>query len=141
MPQTFIVDQAATFQAVAFLSCEPKMVFGQQVQEKAKDGTPKWEVQVVAGFRDNFGKVNNEVIKVGVTKHQNPSDGLGMYTPVHLVGFTVGVMEKTAREDKGKVIGFTVWYRADDIRSIAAAPSGAQQQGLITMTAATTGRR
>ncbi|WP_207921589.1 hypothetical protein, partial [Micromonospora sp. KC721] len=28
MPQTFIVDQAATFQAVAFLGAEPRIEFG-----------------------------------------------------------------------------------------------------------------
>ena len=122
MPQTFIVDQAATFQAVAFLSAEPRLVFGQQVQEKTKDGIPKWDLQVVAGFRDNFGKVNNEVMKVSYASHTNPVTELGMYTPVHLVGFTVGVMEKTAKEDRSRVIGFTVWYRCDEIRPYTVVP-------------------
>jgi hypothetical protein len=124
MPQTFIVDQAATFQAVAFLGAEPKIEFGSRdKQEITRDGLPKWDVQVVAGFRDNFGKVNNEVIKVGFAGPKNPSEFLGMYTPVHLVGFTVGVMPKTAKDDKDKVIGFTVWYRCDDIRPLNQAPA------------------
>ncbi|TDB64685.1 hypothetical protein, partial [Micromonospora sp. KC721] len=54
MPQTFIVDQAATFQAVAFLGAEPRIEFGtRDKQETTKDGLPRWDVQVVAGFRDN----------------------------------------------------------------------------------------
>lgn len=123
MPQTFIVDQAATFQAMAFLSCEPKIAFGtRDQQEISKDGTPKWELQVVAGFRDNFGKVNNEVMKVGITSHHNPADSVPMYCPVQLVNFTVGVIEKRAKEDKDKVIGFTVWYRCDEIRPLSAPP-------------------
>ncbi|WP_207921593.1 hypothetical protein, partial [Micromonospora sp. KC721] len=41
MPQTFIVDQAATFQAVAFLGAEPRIEFGtRDKQETTKDGSP-----------------------------------------------------------------------------------------------------
>jgi len=125
MPQTFVVDQAATFQAVAFLSAEPRIEFGtKDKQETTKDGLPRWDVQVVAAFRDNFGKVHNEVMKVGFAGQKNPAELVGMYQPVQLVGFTVGVMEKTAREDRSKVIGHTIWYRCDEIRPIAApAPS------------------
>lgn len=124
MPQTFIVDQGATFQAVAFLGAEPKIEFGSRdKQEMTRDGLPKWDIQVVCGFKDNFGKVNNEVLKVGFAGPKNPAEFLGMYTPVHLVNFTVGVMPKTAKEDKDKVIGFTVWYRCDDIRPLQAAPA------------------
>jgi hypothetical protein len=52
MPAQFVVDQAATFSAVVLLSSEPKRVFGSEDQDRAKDGTPKWEVQCVCGFRD-----------------------------------------------------------------------------------------
>lgn len=126
MPQTFIVDQAATFQAVAFLGAEPRIVFGtRDQQEQTRDGVPRWDVQVVAGFRDNFGKVQNEVIKVGYASVKNPAESIGMYQPVQLVNFTVGVMEKTAKEDKSKVIGFNVWYRCDEVRpTTPPAPSG-----------------
>jgi hypothetical protein len=125
MPQVFIVDQAATFNAVAFLSAEPKIEYGtRDKQETTKDGLPKWEVQVVAGFRDNFGKVQNEVIKVSYAGLKNPAESLGMYQVVQLVNFTVGVMEKTARDDKSKVIGFNVWYRCDEIKPTAAVPPG-----------------
>ncbi|WP_207921592.1 hypothetical protein, partial [Micromonospora sp. KC721] len=38
MPQTFIVDQAATFQAVAFLGAEPRIEFGtRDKQETTKE--------------------------------------------------------------------------------------------------------
>jgi hypothetical protein len=125
MPQTFVVDQAATFQAVAFLSAEPRIEFGTKDKQETKDGVPRWDVQVVAGFRDNFGKVNNEVIKVSYTGMKNPAEVIGMYQPVQLVNFTVGVMERTARDDRSKVIGHTIWYRCDEIKPTASpAPSG-----------------
>lgn len=127
MPQTFIVDQAATFQAVAFLAADPKMEFGSRDrQETTKDGIPKWEVQLVAGF-NQFGKVVSEVIKVGVASYKNPAEGLSMYTPVHLINFTVGVTPAEERtNDKGvkRIVGGTAWYRCDEIRSaLAPAPS------------------
>lgn len=126
MPQTFIVDQAATFVALAFLSAEPRIEFGtKDKQEMTKDGLPKWDVQVVAGFRDNFGKVSNEVIKVSYAHQKSPAESIGMYQPVQLVNFTVGVMERTARDDRSKVIGHTIWYRCDEIRPTSTpAPSG-----------------
>lgn len=124
MPQTFIIDQAATFQAMAFLGAEPRIEFGtRDKQEMTKDGLPKWDLQIVAGFKDNFGKVNNEVLKVGFAGPKNPAEFLGMYTPVQLINFTVGVIEKTAREDRSKVVGHTIWYRCDDIRPLTPAPA------------------
>ena len=124
MPQTFRVDQAATFQALAFLGAEPRIEFGtRDKQETTKDGTPKWDIQVVAGFLDNFGKVNNEVLKIGFAGPKNPADYVGMYQPVQLVNFTVGVIEKTARDDRAKVIGHTIWYRCDDIKPLNAPPA------------------
>ena len=127
MPQTFVVDQSATFEAVALLSVEPKKQFGAETQDTNKDGVPKWEAQVVAGFKDNFGRVNNEVIKIGITSPKNPGENLSLYTPVQLVNFTVGVIEKTAKDDRAKVIGFTVWYRADALRPLNAGPAQARK--------------
>ncbi|MFD1046079.1 hypothetical protein ACFQ1S_11140, partial [Kibdelosporangium lantanae] len=44
------------FAGLAFLSCEPKLKFGSDTdQECAKDGTPKWVVQLVAASRNPFG--------------------------------------------------------------------------------------
>jgi hypothetical protein len=62
MLQSFKVDQAATFASVILLSVEPKLGFKSTEQERTSDGVPKWECQVVAGFRQ-FGRVVNEVIK------------------------------------------------------------------------------
>lgn len=126
MPQTFVVDQAATFAAVAYLQSAPRMKFGTQMQENTKDGTPKWDVELVASFRDNFGKLSSEVIKINVASPKDPGEGLGMYTPVQLVNFVVGVMDKTIKDkDTGetKVVGAHVWYRADALRPISATPS------------------
>ena len=51
MPQTFKIDQAATFDGVILLMVEPKVAFGGTEQDRNKDGLPKWEAQVVAGFK------------------------------------------------------------------------------------------
>lgn len=119
--QSFKIDQAQTFTHVLFLSAEPKVKFGSQTdQECAKDGTPKWVVQVVGGFRD-YGKATNEVLKISVTSDSKPGDGLPPATPVQLLAFEVGVMPKTARD--GSVIGVQVWYRADGIRALSATGS------------------
>ncbi|MFI1801984.1 hypothetical protein ACH427_32280, partial [Streptomyces sp. NPDC020379] len=113
MPAIFHVDQARTFKLVMFLSCSPKMAFGTQQQDKTKDGLPKWEVQVVAGF-DQFGRVENEVLKIGVASHTDPAQPLGgMPQPVELVGFRVGVSPVETKKDKNGndvVRGGTAWY-------------------------------
>jgi len=128
MPQMFIVDQAATFSAVAFLESSPKIAFGKETQDTTKDGTPKWEVQLIGGFRDQFGKNAHEVIKVNVTSPKDPGEGLNPYTPVHMTNFTVGVTppeERTDGQGRKKIVGGTVWYRAD---SIQAATAGAARR-------------
>ena len=122
MLQSFKVDQAATFASVILLSVEPKLGFKSTEQERTSDGVPKWECQVVAGFRQ-FGRVVNEVIKVGVVSHSNPGDSVVPYTPVELVGFEVGVMPKEKKDrDTGTTqqVGISVWYRCDELRSTAA---------------------
>lgn len=120
MPQTYKIDQAATFSGVILLSVEPKIAFNSTEQERTTDGVPKWEAQLVAGFRQ-FGRTNNEVLKVGLTSHANPMDGLAPYTPVELVDFELGVMERKNRT--GEITGVQVWYRAGELRSTAAIPS------------------
>lgn len=119
----FKIDQGATFAGVAFLSSEPKTKFRSDVQETTKDGTPRWEIQVVAGFRTAFGSMQNEVLKIGVASHKNPGEGLMPYTPIALKDFEVGVMEKTKKNPETgeeKVIGLQVWYRAAEIRATTA---------------------
>lgn len=122
MPQQFKIDQAATFGSVILLSSEPKMGFRSTEQERTKDGVPRWEVQLVAGFRQ-FDKIVNEVIKVNVSAYQNPGESVTPYTPVELVGFEIGVMARERRNrDTGQMeqIGINVWYRAEEIRSTSA---------------------
>lgn len=122
MPAIFRVDQAATFSAVAFNTSAPKTAFQSQAQETTKDGIPKWEVQVTGMFIDGFGRTNTEVLKVGVASPKDPGDGLQPFTPVHLINFEVGVMDKVKRMPDGteKVLGSQVWYRASEIRSALA---------------------
>jgi hypothetical protein len=125
--QTFVIDQAATFQALAFLSIEPRMEFGSaERQETDREGTPKWDVQLVGAFRGPGGKLSNEVIKVGMTSVKRPGEGLSMYQPVHLVNFVVGITpakERTGRDGERRVTGGTAWYRCDDIRPASVAPT------------------
>ena len=132
MPQTYKIDQAATFAGVVLLSVEPKVAFVSTEQDRTGDGVPKWEAQLVAGFHQ-FGKISNEILKVGVVAHTNPGDGLAPYTPVELVGFEVGVMERKSRD--GQVIGVQVWYRAESIEPIGAVPNGRKGSSDHTPTA------
>lgn len=126
MPAIFHVDQARTFQGVMFLSSAPKMVFGQQdKQDVTRDGTPKWEVQVVATF-EQFGKAENEILKVGVQSHSDPSAGIGGPQPVELVNFRVGIAPVDKRVDnqgREKVTGGTAWYQADEVRPLNSTPA------------------
>lgn len=118
MPQTFIVDQEATFNAIAFLSSKPKFKYGTQEQDVTKNGIPKWEVQVIANFRDNFGQESNEILRVGMNLIEDPGKTLKIYTPVILHNFTVGVMDKTYVDKttgEMKTGGAQVWYRCDEI--------------------------
>ena len=135
MPAIFHVDQAATFSMVMFLSSAPKTVFGKNdQQDTTKDGTPKWEVQVVASFQGFGGKTENEILKVGVAAHKDPGAAVGGPAPVELVGFRVGVSPAEKRTDRNgneKIVGGTAWYQADEIRPLSAVPSarsGKQQQ-------------
>ena len=117
MIQNFAIDQAATFESLLFLSCEPKTAFGDSYrQETTKDGTPMWEAQFVARFRQ-FGRATNEIIKVGLASERQPAEDLTPATPVELVGFEIGVMDKKDRD--GNVTGAQVWYRCQEVRSTA----------------------
>lgn len=116
--QTYKIDQAATFTGIALLAVEPKVAFGSTDQDRTSDGIPKWDAQLVAGFRGFGGKTVNEVIKVGITSHTNPGDGIPPYTPVELVDFELGVMERKNRNNE--ITGVQVWYRARELRSTAA---------------------
>lgn len=120
MPQTFVIDQTATFAGVAFLEAAPRLAFGTQDQDRTSDGTPKWDISLVAGFKDAFGRSQHEVIKVGIASHQNPGDGLAPYTPVTLVNFVVGVVPPTITKDnrgQERISGGSTWYRADALQS------------------------
>ena len=125
--QNFKIDQALTFLSVLLLSCEPKTAFGDQYrQETTKDGTPKWEAQLVAAFQQ-FGRPQNEIIKVGIASERNPGDGIAVATPVQLVDFEIGVMERKKKDPATgdeRVVGVQVWYRCAEIRPLSATGGG-----------------
>jgi hypothetical protein len=124
--QTYKIDQTRTFASLLFLSCEPRTAFGEQdKQELTKDGLPKWEAQFVAGFRQ-FGRPQNEIIRVGIAAERNPADGIALAAPVELIDFEIGVMEKTKRDPETgaeRIVGLTIWYRAQAIRTTSATGS------------------
>lgn len=121
MIQNFKVDQVRTFNSVLLLGVEPKTAFGDpHRQETAKDGTPKWVAQLAAEFRA-FGRPQRELINVGLTGQKDPGEGLLPGTPVELIDFEIGVMERRTRD--GQVTGVQVWYRAGSIRSTGALPT------------------
>jgi len=115
------IDQTATFAGLVFLSSKPKTAFGSDQQDRTKDGTPKWEVEVLGAFYGFNGETTNEVVKLGISSHTNPGEGIAPFRPVELVGFEVGIMEKTKKNPDGseKIIGTTVWFRAKQVRDIA----------------------
>ena len=135
MPQTFVIDQAATFAGVAFLETVPRLAFGTQDQDRTSEGVPKWDVSLVASFRDAFGRSQHEVIRVGVASPQAPGEGLAPYTPVQLVNFVVGVVPPEIRKDsrtgQDKVSGGSTWYRADAIQPLQQT-GGRRQQAAPT---------
>lgn len=132
MPQTFVIDQAATFTGVAFLASSPRMVFGKDNEhDRTVDGLFKWEVQCVAGFRDQRGNASHEVIKVNIASHTDPGEGIAAYTPVQLTNFVVGVVPPEMKSDGNggqKIRGGSVWYRADAIRSTAVSSGRASKE-------------
>lgn len=123
-PNSFKIDQAATFQMVMVMDVAPKMRFGSETdQECLKDGTPKWTAQVTAGFR-TFGGPKFAVLSITIASHEDPRQGVQPGMPVELVGLEVGVMDKKIKDrDTGqeKVVGAQVYYRAEGIRLIGGA--------------------
>lgn len=117
MIQNFKIDQNRTFGSVLVLGVEAKTAFGEiDRQEITRDGVPKWVAQLAVEFRA-FGRPQRELINVGLIADKNPGDGLMPGTPVELLDFEIGVMEKKNRD--GQVIGVQVWYRAGGLRPIA----------------------
>ncbi|WP_371666724.1 hypothetical protein OG985_45320 [Streptomyces sp. NBC_00289] len=124
MPTNIFIDVARSFKQIIFLSAEPKMMFGSpNEQDVTKGGVPKWEVQVVA-TSEQFGRLENEIIRVSIISHSHPGDGMEGPQPVELVALRVRVNPVERRTDKGgaeRMVGGTVTYQADGLR-IAAMP-------------------
>lgn len=128
MPATFKVDQTATFQGVVFNTSAPKMQFGTDKQEANNNGVPKWEVQVTAMSVGFNGKIETEVLKVGVVAPTDPGQNIAPFTPVQLVDFEVGFMDRKDR-NTGQLQGGQVWYRASEIRDNTQPPAGGRNKG------------
>lgn len=114
----FKINQAESFTHAFLMGATPKVKFGSDEPDLTKDGLPKWELQVAVGQLGFGGKVQNEVIRVSYAGHEDPADGIGVGTPVQLIGLELGVMDKG-----GKV---SVWFRCESVRSTAATGSNAK---------------
>ena len=121
MITNFFVDQVKSFpNGLMFLACEPKADRATGEQARTKDGHFKWEVHVMTGQRNQFGQLNFDPIKIGITSETstiNPCDDVPPMSPVELVNFELGVMERTKN---GEIVGVQVWYRCSQVRSTAA---------------------
>lgn len=123
MAQNFKIDQQGTFAGpLLMIQCTPKCEFGSEKQQTLKDGTPKWEAHLLGMFHGFGGAIAPEIMKVGIAQHGDPSEGIAPQTPVILPGLEVGVMEKTKKLPSGeeKIIGVTVWHRADSMHPATA---------------------
>ncbi|OLM27626.1 hypothetical protein Ae717Ps2_7168 [Pseudonocardia sp. Ae717_Ps2] len=61
------------------------------------------------------------MLNVTIASHEDPRHGFQPGMPCELVGFEVGVMDKTIKDKntgEDKVVGAQVYYRADAIRPI-----------------------
>lgn len=123
MLTTYKIDQTRTFGSLLLVAVERKAAFGDQYrQETTKDGVPKWVLALVAEFRA-FGKPVRELINVGIAAGKDPGTGLLLPTPVELIDFEIGVMEKTKRDpqtSEERVVGVQVWYRCAEVRPTSA---------------------
>lgn len=118
MRANFKIDQGATFAGLVFLSCQPKLTFGSDQQERTRDGRLKWTLEVLGAAYTGFGGTSNEVLKVGMASSTDPAEGLAPFSQIELGDFEVGVMEKTKKTQDGgeKVVGVNVWFRASEIK-------------------------
>lgn len=117
-----VIDQTRTFAGMVFLSCQPKLKFGSQEQDRTKDGVPKWEVEVLGATYTPFGTTANEVIKVGMTAVSDPSEGVQPFSPVELGNLSFGVLEKKRKDRETgveQITGISVFFRADEIKLAA----------------------
>ena len=128
MPGTFVVDMTATFKSAVFMTSQPKLKFGTQVQETNAAGAPKWTVELAATFTPGSPGMpeTSELLKVTVTGGPNPGDGLNPGTPVLLEGFRVGTNPPEKRDD-GRIQGGRLWYTATGLRSAVAAANGGRR--------------
>lgn len=118
MPGTFAVDLAATLTSAVLVSVTPKEIFGANgQQETAKDGTPKWTVEVAVTFTPTVVgmKPLSELISVTITDRTPPAQGLNPGAPVTFEGFRVGL--NPAELANGRIKGGRLWYTAAALRS------------------------
>ncbi|OLM27543.1 hypothetical protein Ae717Ps2_7348c [Pseudonocardia sp. Ae717_Ps2] len=119
-PMNFKIDPTS-FTMVMVMDLAPKLKFGSDTdQECLRNGTPKWVAQVTVGFQA-FGRPSFSVLNVTIASHEDPRHGFQPGMPCELVGFEVGVMDKTIKDKntgEDKVVGAQVYYRADAIRPI-----------------------
>jgi hypothetical protein len=118
MPGTFVIDHNQTFAAALLMSTAPKPKFGEDRQDVAADGQPKWLAEVAVTFTGANGmKPVSEVLTVTVTG-ADPGKTVQPGSPVIFDGLRVGVNPPEKR-DNGTIRGGRLWYSAAGIRPAA----------------------
>jgi hypothetical protein len=116
MPGTFVIDYNQTFAAALLMSTAPKPKFGEDRQDVAADGQPKWLAEVAVTFTGANGmKPVSEVLTITVTG-ADPGKSVQPGSPVIFDGLRVGVNPPEKR-DNGTIRGGRLWYSASGIRS------------------------
>jgi hypothetical protein len=115
MPGTFVINHTETFAAALLMSTAPKPKFGEDRQDVAADGQPKWLAEVAVTFTAANGmKPISEVLTVTVTG-ADPGKSVQVGSPVIFDGLRVGVNPPEKR-DNGTIRGGRLWYSAAGIR-------------------------
>jgi hypothetical protein len=122
MPATVLVDPA-TFTSAISMGALPREVFGQQgVQERTKDGLPRWTVGVAVSYApDAYGiTAPSEVLNIGVVSAEDPGLTVPPGTAVTFDGLRVGASAPEQRERKDgsgmRVVGGRMFWSAASIR-------------------------
>lgn len=103
-----VIDQAANFSSVIYLSCSAKTAFGTDQQETTKDGVPRWTVEIVV--TPHGGK--SEVMRLTLDGREDPCAGWMPATAVHLKNLTWNFNPKKDM----------TWYAVESV--VTAVPAG-----------------
>lgn len=125
MPGTFLVDPQ-TFTGAISMGAIPREVFGQPgVQEKTRDGVPKWTVGVAVSYApDAYGMTSpSEVLNITVVSDQDPGVSCPAGTAVTFDQLRAGASapeQKQRADGSTRVAGGRLYWSARAVLPAAA---------------------